>query len=107
MKLKQSIGDYENQLKEVDRGIEEYNQSHDELKLEEIEYEICFLFSLLTHSSVEAMIMTRMRRTNRKVGNTIRPWIKTRRRHKSNLTQKKRSNLAKERQRLLRMNCLF
>lgn len=40
MKLKQSIGDHENQLKEVDRGIEEYNQAHDELKLEEIEYEI-------------------------------------------------------------------
>jgi hypothetical protein len=42
MKLKQSIGDYENQLKEVDRGIEEYNQAHDELKLEEIEYVLCF-----------------------------------------------------------------
>ena len=52
MKLKQSIGDYENQLKEVDRGIEEYNQAHDELKLEEIEYEIwspLFVF-MLTNS---------------------------------------------------------
>jgi hypothetical protein len=39
MKLKQSIGDAENQLKEVDRGIEEYNQAHDELRLEVIEYE--------------------------------------------------------------------
>ena len=99
MKLKQSIGDFENQLKEVDRGIEDYNQAHDELKLEEIEYEMCFLFPLLTHGVVEAMTTTRMGRTNRKVGNTIQPWIKTQRGHKSNPNQKKRNHLAKEKRR--------
>ena len=106
MKLKQSIGDYENQVKEVDRGIEEYNQAHDELKLEEIEYEICFPHNLLTHRLVEAMMMTRKRRIIRKVGNQNQLSTKSKRRCLSKLIQKKRRNLAKEKSRPQRMNCL-
>src|SRR5258705_3721668 len=106
MKLKQSIGNYENQLKEVDRGIEEYNQTHDELKLEEIEYEIYFLLSSHTHRLIEAMMTTRKRRRNRKVGNTIQPWTKIKRWNRSKLNQKERTNLAIKKSRPPRMNCL-
>jgi hypothetical protein len=39
MKLKQTLGDTEKEFKENARSIEYYNQKHDELQLEEIEYE--------------------------------------------------------------------
>ena len=39
MKLKQTLGDTEKEFKENARSIEYYNEKHDELQLEEIEYE--------------------------------------------------------------------
>jgi hypothetical protein len=37
MKLKQAIGDAEKQKEDIDRAIHQYEEAHDELKLEEIE----------------------------------------------------------------------
>jgi len=39
MTLKQTLGDREKEFKENAQSIDYYNQKHDELRLEEIEYE--------------------------------------------------------------------
>lgn len=49
MKLKQSIGDAEKELKDAVRTIETYQEMHDQLTLEDVEYVVQFLhFTLST-----------------------------------------------------------